>query len=127
MKNENNFSKQITIFIISSIVLTLLLNMVVMPFFTKPKIEETNYSFFLDKLEEGEITLVQVEDNEIRFKVENDEKKQVYSTGRMYDPNLVERLHKDENVVFTENFEETNILLEFLVGWVLPIIFFIVV
>lgn len=126
MKNEKNFTKQITMFIIMSIVLTLILNMVVMPFFTKPKVEETNYSFFLDKLEEGEITLVQVQDNEIKFKVENDEKKQVYSTGRMYDPNLVERLHKDANVVFTENFEETNVLVEFLVGWVLPLVFFAV-
>lgn len=126
MKNEKNFTKQITMFIIMSIVLTLILNMVVMPFFTKPKVEETNYSFFLDKLEEGEITLVQVQDNEIKFKVENDEKKQVYSTGRMYDPNLVERLHKDANVVFTENFEETNVFVEFLVGWVLPLVFFAV-
>lgn len=127
MKNEKNFSRQVIMFIISSIVLTLILNIFIMPNFTKPKVEETNYSFFLDKLEAGEITLVQVQDNEVKFKVENDEKKQVYSTGRMYDPNLVERLHKDKNVVFTENFEESSVLTEFLVGWVLPIIFFIVV
>lgn len=126
MKNEKNFSRHITIFIVTSILLTLILNMLVMPVLRKPNIEETNYSFFLDKLEEGEITLVQVKNNEIRFKVEADDKKQVYSTGRMYDPNLVERLHKDENVVFTENFEESNILMEFLVGWVLPIVFFII-
>ena len=126
MKNEKNFSRHIIIFIVTSILLTLILNMLVMPVLRKPNIEETNYSFFLDKLEEGEITLVQVKNNEIRFKVETDDKKQVYSTGRMYDPNLVERLHKDENVVFTENFEESNILMEFLVGWVLPIVFFII-
>ncbi len=127
MKNEKNFSRQVIMFIISSIVLTLILNIFIMPTFTKPKVEETNYSFFLDKLEAGEITLVQVQDNEVKFKVETEDKKQVYSTGRMYDPNLVERLHKDKNVVFTENFEESNILTEFLVGWVLPIIFFIIV
>lgn len=126
MKNEKNFTKQITMFIIMSILLTLILNIFIMPNFTKPKVEETNYSFFLDKLEAGEITLVQVQDNEVKFKVENDEKKQVYSTGRMYDPNLVERLHKDANVVFTENFEETNVFVEFLVGWVLPLVFFAV-
>ena len=126
MNNEKNYSKHIIVFIISSLVLTLLMNILVMPKLTKPKIEETNYSFFLDKLEDGEITLVQVKDNQIKFKVESDDKKQVYVTGRMSDPNLVERLHKDKNVVFTENFEERNILLEFLVGWVLPLVFFIV-
>ena len=126
MNNEKNYSKHIIVFIISSLVLTLLMNILVMPKLTKPKVEETNYSFFLDKLEDGEITLVQVKDNQIKFKVESDDKKQVYVTGRMSDPNLVERLHKDKNVVFTENFEERNILLEFLVGWVLPLVFFIV-
>ncbi len=126
MKNEKNFTKHIVVFVISSILLTLALNMLIMPVLTKPKVEETNYSFFLDKLEDGEITLVQVKDNEIKFKVETETKKQVYVTGRMDDPNLVERLHKDKNVVFTENFEENNILLEFLVGWVLPIVFFII-
>jgi cell division protease FtsH len=126
MKNEKNFTKHIVVFVISSILLTLALNMLIMPVLTKPKVEETNYSFFLDKLEEGDITLVQVKDNEVKFKVETENKKQVYVTGRMYDPNLVERLHKDKNVVFTENFEERNILLEFLVGWVLPIIFFVI-
>ena len=126
MNNEKNYSKHIIVFIISSLVLTILMNILVMPQLTKPKVEETNYSFFLDKLEDGEITLVQVKDNQIKFKVESDDKKQVYVTGRMSDPNLVERLHKDKNVVFTENFEERNILLEFLVGWVLPLVFFIV-
>lgn len=126
MNNEKNYSKHIIVFIISSLVLTLLMNILIMPQLTKPKVEETNYSFFLDKLEDGEITLVQVKDNQIKFKVESDDKKQVYVTGRMSDPNLVERLHKDKNVVFTENFEERNILLEFLVGWVLPLVFFIV-
>lgn len=125
MKNEKNFSRHVIAFIITSILLTLVLNMLILPTVSKPKVEKTNYSFFLDKLEDGDITLVQVEDTEIRFKVETDEKKQVYSTGRMYDPELVERLHKDKNVVFTENFEETSVLAQFLIGWVLPIIIFI--
>lgn len=127
MKNEKNFTKQITIFIVSSIVLTLLLNMVIMPYFNKPQFKETNYSFFLNKLDEGVVTLVKVENNEVRFEVKENDEKKIYSTGKMYDPNLVDRLHKDKNVKFTESFEETNILAEFLVGWVLPIVFMIVV
>ena len=65
MNNEKNYSKHIIVFIISSLVLTILMNILVMPQLTKPKVEETNYSFFLDKLEDGEITLVQVKDNQI--------------------------------------------------------------
>lgn len=126
MKNDKNYTKQIIIFIISSLVLTLLLNALVMPSITKPKIKETNYSFFLDKLDEGVISQVKIEDQEIRFEVDTDGNKQVYSTGRMDDPDLVSRLHEKGDIVFTESFEETNILLEFLVSWVLPLVFFIV-
>ena len=57
MNNEKNYSKHIIVFIISSLVLTLLMNILVMPQLTKPKVEETNYSFFLDKLEEGDIVI----------------------------------------------------------------------
>lgn len=127
MKNDKNYTKHIIIFIISSFVLTLMLNALIMPMMNKPKVKETNYSFFLDKLDEGSVTMVKVEDTEIRFEVENEGKKQVYSTGRMDDPGLVDRLRKDGKIVFTESFEETNVLLEFLVGWVLPIVFLIVI
>ncbi|MBR5513281.1 MAG: ATP-dependent zinc metalloprotease FtsH [Ruminococcus sp.] len=126
MNNEKNFTKHIIGFIISSILLTVIFNMLIMPQLTKPNIKETNYSFFLDKLEEGSITMVKVENNEIQFKVESEDKKQIYSTGRMNDPELVNRLHKDKNVVFTENFQESNIFMEFLVGWILPLVFFII-
>ena len=127
MNNEKNFTKHIVGIIVSSILLTIVFNMLIMPQLTKPDVKETNYSFFLDKLEEGSITLVKVEDNKIQFKVETDDKKQVYSTGRMYDPELVNRLHKEENIIFTENFEQTSLLTEVFVGCILPLIFFILI
>lgn len=127
MKNEKNFVKQIIIFTIISLVSILVLNAVIMPQFGKRSVKDTNYSFFLNQLDEGNITQVKIEDSEIRFEVENEDgKTQIYSTGRMDDPELVARLHKDKDIIFTESFEENNLLLEFLVSWVLPIIFFII-
>ena len=70
MNNEKNYSKHIIVFIISSLVLTLLMNILVMPQLTKPKVEETNYSFFLDKLEDGEILIDIPEMMEIEQKVD---------------------------------------------------------
>ena len=58
MKNDKNYTKHIIIFIISSFVLTLMLNALIMPMMNKPKVKETNYSFFLDKLDEGSVTMV---------------------------------------------------------------------
>lgn len=113
-------------FIIISAVSILLFNVFVTPNITGGKIKETNYSFFLDRLDEGTVTQVNVEDHEIRFEVEKDGENQVYSTGRMSDPDLVTRLRADKNVIFTEKFAEESVLLEFLVGWIMPIVFFIV-
>lgn len=114
------------IFICISIASILLLNMTIMPMLNKSRIKETNYSFFLDMLDENKIKQVKVESSEIRFEVEEEGKKQIYSTARMNDPDLVDRLHANSSVVFTESFEENNLLLEFIVSWVLPIVFFIV-
>ncbi len=124
--NNKSFTKQMIIFICISIASILLLNMTIMPMLNKSRIKETNYSFFLDMLDENKIKQVKVESSEIRFEVEEDGKKQVYSTARMNDPDLVDRLHANSSVVFTERFEENNLLLEFIVSWVLPIVFFIV-
>lgn len=125
MKNDKNFTKQIVIFVVISILSITLLNAVIMPTLRKPSVKETNYSFFLDKLDEGIITQVKIEESEVRFEVEENGKKQIYSTGRMDDPELVSRLHEKGDIVFTESFEEENLLMNFLVGWVLPLIFFI--
>ena len=124
--NNKSFTKQMIIFICISIASILLLNMTIMLMLNKSRIKETNYSFFLDMLDENKIKQVKVESSEIRFEVEEDGKKQVYSTARMNDPDLVDRLHANSSVVFTERFEENNLLLEFIVSWVLPIVFFIV-
>lgn len=124
--NNKSFTKQMIIFICISIASILLLNMTIMPMLNKSRIKETNYSFFLDMLDENKIKQVKVESSEIRFEVEEEGKKQVYSTARMNDPDLVDRLHANSSVVFTESFEENNLLLEFIVSWVLPIVFFIV-
>ena len=92
--NNKSFTKQMIIFICISIASILLLNMTIMPMLNKSRIKETNYSFFLDMLDENKIKQVKVESSEIRFEVEEDGKKQVYSTARMNDPDLVDRDRK---------------------------------
>ncbi|MCM1529902.1 MAG: ATP-dependent zinc metalloprotease FtsH [Alistipes sp.] len=125
MDTQKNNKKPLIWFIVISAVSILLFNAFITPSLTGGKIKETNYSFFLNCLDEGSITQVKVEDQEIRFEVEKDGEKQVYSTGRMDDPELVTRLRSDKDIVFTEEFAEESFLLEFLVGWIMPIVFFI--
>lgn len=126
MKNDKNLAKQMILFSIISLVFVLVFNAVIMPTLGKASIKETNYSFFLDKLDEGVITQVNVDGNEIRFEIEDNGNKKLYSTGRMLDAKLVDRLRSDPDIIFTENYKEDNLLLQFLLNWVLPIVFMIV-
>ena len=125
MKDDKNYIKQILGFIIISMIGLLLLNAFVMPKLTSARVKETNYSFFLKQVDDGNVSQVKIEKDEIRFEVVNEDgSKQMYSTGKMDDPDLVERLHKKGNIIFTESFQETNVFFNFLVSWVLPIIIF---
>ena len=125
MKDEKNYIKQIIGFIIICIVGLLLLNAFIMPKISGSRIKDTNYSYFMQQVDKGNVTQVKIDKNEIRFEVQDENgQKQIYSTGKMDDPNLVERLHEKGNIIFTESFEESNIFLNFLVSWVLPLLFF---
>lgn len=125
MKEDKNLASQILKFAAVSIILLLILNAFIMPKMSKASIKETNYSFFLEQVDEGNVSQVKITSNEIRFKVTNEDGSfQVYSTGKMDDPDLVSRLYEQGDIEFTESFEDNSLLLEFLVNWVLPLVFF---
>ncbi len=127
MKENKNFPKQAALYAVISLILLLVMNAVIMPMMNKAKVKETNYSYFLEQIDSGNVSKVQIEKDEIRFEVKKEDgSSQVYSTGRMDDPELVERLYEKGDIEFTESFEDNSVLLSFLVNWVLPLVFFIV-
>lgn len=124
---ENKGWKQLAIFATICISLLLLFNMLVIPTINQAQIKETNYSFFLKKIDEGYVTKVDIESTVIKFEVENENgSKQIYSTVRIDDPDLVSRLYENGNIDFTGSIEEVNPILEFVVSWVLPLVFMII-
>ncbi|HZJ57389.1 MAG TPA: ATP-dependent zinc metalloprotease FtsH [Clostridia bacterium] len=71
----------------------LLLNWLVLPYLTKPQVVEVGYSFFLDEVESGKVTTVEMDTNQILFSiVDNHEKESYYKTGYVNDPELVSLL-----------------------------------
>ena len=99
----------------------------IVPMINASKVKETNYSFFLKQIDAGTVEQVQIEDTEIKFKVSTaDGKEQVYSTVRVEDPDLVDRLYSKGNIDFTGNIKEISPIQNFLFSWVLLMIFMIV-
>lgn len=66
-----------------------LFNFLVMPWFTERQIKNVDYGTFMEMTENKEIKQVEVQDNQILF---TDSKDQIYKTGKMDDPELVNRL-----------------------------------
>jgi len=130
MKEEkNNKNKRsFLVFAIITVVLILLYNAFVIPAVKKAKIKDTNYSFFLKQIDDGTVEKVQIKEDSILFKVKGaDGSEQLYSTIKIEDPELVNRLYKSENDIdFTGSIEEENPIAAFFISWVLPLVFMIV-
>lgn len=126
-ENKNSGWKQLTIFATICTVLLLLFNMFVIPTISQAQIKETNYSFFLKKIDEGAVKKVDIESSVIKFEVQTENGgKQVYSTVRIEDPDLVSRLYEKGDIDFTGSIQEVNPIFEFIVSWVLLLVFMII-
>lgn len=128
MKEEKSPQKSMLYYILASIVLVLIIN-AVMPMFGKQRIQETKYSYFLQQIDAGNVSKVEIQNDMILFEaIDQNGKKQVYSTGKMDDPNLTERLYKSNgDIEFTADFQKSSPILDFVISWILPIIFLIVI
>ena len=103
----------------------ILLNALVMPSIYKASISEVSYSEFLDMLDKKCITRAEIENDAITFLATTDGKQGIYTTGRIDDDQLVERM-RSAGVDFAKSIPTQNSpLLEFLMTWILPMILFI--
>ena len=74
--------------------------------------------------ENKEIGQVEIEDNQILFT--NKDKSKIYKTGLLNDDGLVQRLYDSGAEFSGEIVEQMSPLMSFIVSWVLPVVFFVV-
>lgn len=105
------------------LVLILVFNSVIMPMFFNPKMKEVSYNNFLQMVDEGKVSKVEITDKRLAAVDKNNEK-EIYVTGRVEDPELANRLMKSK-VEFTQVVpKEQSPLVTFFTNWVLPILIF---
>ena len=115
--------RPLLIFYIVVLILLFLYNAMLLPKLAEQEIKEVDYGTFMTMTEKGQIGSVQIESNKILFT--NKDKSQVYKTGVMNDPGLVDRLHASGAEFTSRIVEETSPLASFIISWVLPILIFI--
>lgn len=104
-------------------VLIIVFNALVAPMFNQRQTKTVNYNTFITMTKNKNVGDVEVKDSTIVFS--NKAKSQYYKTARMDDPNLTERLYSS-GASFKRNVDQTNNpIVSFLIGWVLPILIFI--
>ncbi len=121
----NRPKKPMLTYWVIAIIVFLLLNTFVFPNLFRRQVEQTDYSTFLQMIEEKNIGEVSVEDTQITFSDKNGE--HIYKTGTMNDPDLVNRLEA-AGAVFSKPIVQQMGMMEYiLLSYVLPIVILMVV
>lgn len=106
------------------LIVIMALNFIIFPMFQQSKLEATNYSDFLNKIEEKKIDTVQIEDHNIYYTLKKDSTDKTYKTGVMNDSDLVNRLDKSGAKFGQVYQEQMNPILSSLISFFLPLIIF---
>lgn len=106
------------------LIVIMALNFIIFPMFQQSKLKTTNYSDFLNKIEEKKIDTVQIEDNNIYYTLKKNSTDKTYKTGVMNDSDLVNRLDKSGAKFGQVYQEQMNPILSSLISFFLPLIIF---
>lgn len=105
------------------LIVLLLFNFIIMPYFQKSQVKEVGYSKFMTMTENENIGKVEIQDNQIIFTDKSGDK--IYKTGRVADDELTQRLYASGANFSAEIVRESSPVLMFLISWILPLIIFI--
>ena len=106
------------------LIVIMALNFIIFPMFQESKLETTNYSDFLNKIEEKKVDTVQIEDHNIYYTLKKNSTDKTYKTGVMNDSDLVNRLDKSGAKFGQVYKEQMNPILSSIISFFLPLIIF---
>ncbi len=128
MKEHKDNKKPFIYYYMIVMFVIILLNALVFPYVNKiqSEINEVDYGTFLSMVESGDVSKVEIQQNQIAFLTKTNEGN-IFITGKMDDPNLVDRLLASSTKIEFGSVipEENSILLNAILSWVLPLLIFV--
>ena len=106
-----------------AMLILMLLNAFVFPSLMTPRVTEVSYDKFLDMLSGGQVTVVELQENEreLYFKAADENgAERIYSTGVFPDANLQKRLSESGVTFSAVAPQENSTLMNFLFTWIFP-------
>ena len=124
MKEVKQPKKPLIFYYLIVLAVIMLLNIIVVPWFTERSIEDVDYGTFISMTEDKKIDEVDIEtqSNVIYFTGKDDKK--VYKTDMVSDENLTERLYKSGAKFSGQEIKQTSPILSFILSWIVPILIF---
>ena len=120
--NPTNTRKPLIYYGLIVLVVMILLNSLVFPSIMGARVEEVSYGQFMEMVETGQITRVEIDTDEIVFEDINGN---YYKTGPMDDPDLANRLYDAGIRDFSSPIiQQASPMLQFLFTWIFPILLF---
>ena len=125
--------KPLIFYYIIAMIVVMLLNALLFPSVLERQVTEVPYNEFLDMVDEGQVTEVALSeaDEQLVFIAGEDENSlRIYKTGIWPDDGqrLLQQLRSDPNIDFSAEIPtQANPLLSFIVSWVFPIFFFLII
>ncbi|WP_419169335.1 ATP-dependent zinc metalloprotease FtsH [Negativibacillus massiliensis] len=124
IKNPKTKKPMIYYYVIAMLVF-MLLNTFLFPSLFRRTEREVDYSTFMNQLNEGQIQQVEVQDQKIEYILKDQEDWNIYVTGNMGDPNLVDKLEEADVIYGKEIQEPMSPLLYLLISVGFPILLFV--
>ncbi len=107
----------------SAMLILMMLNAFVFPSLMTPRVTEVSYDKFLDMLSGGQVTVVELQENEreLYFKAADENgAERIYSTGVFPDADLQKRLSESGVTFSAVAPQENSTLMNFLFTWIFP-------
>ena len=134
-KDRKPPKKPLIYYYVIAMVVVLLLNALFFPSVLETQVVEVAYSDFLTMVDDGRVQEVALEESSGQLvftatQPDNGDKVGVYKTGIWPDDGqrLLEQLRTDPDISFTAEIPtQANPILSFIVSWVVPILFFLLI
>ena len=126
MNEVKSPKKPLLYYYMIAILVVLLFNLLAMPWLAEHQIKDVDYNTFVSMTEQGKIGQVEIQQQSNRILFTSKDEKTIYKTAIVPDDGLVQRL-LDAGVSTTgEEIQQSSLLVDIL-GWVLPLVIFIVI
>ncbi len=126
MKEVKTPKRPLIFYYLIVLAVLLLFQMLVMPMISQGQIIEVDYTTFVNMVEDGEVSAVEIQEADNRILFTNTDRTAIYKTAMVPDPALTERLLAADIPTAGQEIEQTSFLVS-LLSWIIPIVIFIAI